>query len=68
MCVLLYLMYVVIIHSTARLSLSSNSLSGTIPSQIALLTNLSELSIVQVLVMTIVFLCVSLNSMFFIIL
>jgi hypothetical protein len=48
----------VIFHSTASLFLSSNSLTGTIPSQIALLTKLSESSIVWLLVVMIVLSCV----------
>ena len=47
----------VIFHSTADLDLSSNGLHGTIPSQIALMSNLSELSVVWLLVVMIV-LCV----------
>jgi hypothetical protein len=45
-------------HSTARLDLSSNSLMGTIPSQIALLSNLCESSVVWLLVVMIVLSCV----------
>jgi hypothetical protein len=41
-------------HSTARLDLSGNSLTGTIPSEVGLLTKLSELSIVWLLVVMIV--------------
>jgi hypothetical protein len=44
----------VIFHSTADLDLSSNGLHGTIPSQIALMSNLSELSVVWLLVVMIV--------------
>jgi hypothetical protein len=47
----------VIFHSTARLSLWDNSLTGTIPSQIALMSNLGESSVVWLLVVRIV-LCV----------
>jgi hypothetical protein len=47
----------VIFHSTAWLSLGGNSLTGTIPSQIALLSNLCESSVVWLLVVMIV-LCV----------
>ncbi len=39
-------------HSTARLSLGDNSLMGTIPSQLGLLTKLSESSVVWLLVVT----------------
>jgi hypothetical protein len=48
----------VIFHSTDKLWLSSNSLTGTIPSQIALLSNLSESSVVWLLVVMIVLSCV----------
>jgi hypothetical protein len=44
----------VIFHSTAVLDLSSNSLTGTIPSQIALMSNLCGSSIVWLLVVMIV--------------
>jgi hypothetical protein len=54
-------MPVVIIHSTALLSLSFNSLTGTVPNQIAMLTSLSKLSIVWLLVMIIVLSNVSLH-------
>jgi hypothetical protein len=47
----------VIFHSTAGLDLSGNSLTGTIPSQIALMSNLCESSVVWLLVVMIV-LCV----------
>jgi hypothetical protein len=47
-----------IIHSTASLALSSNSLTGTIPSEIALMSNLSESSVVWLLVVMIVLSCV----------
>jgi hypothetical protein len=36
----------VIFHSTAGLDLSDNSLTGTIPSEVGLLSNLSECSVV----------------------
>jgi hypothetical protein len=39
------------IHSTASLLLSYNSLTGTIPSEVGLMSNLSESSIVWLLVM-----------------
>jgi hypothetical protein len=45
-------------HSTADLSLSFNSLNGTIPSQIALMSNLCESSVVWLLVVMIVLSCV----------
>jgi hypothetical protein len=45
-------------HSTADLSLWGNSLTGTIPSQIALMSNLCESSIVWMLVVMIVLSCV----------
>ncbi len=48
----------VIFHSTADLSLSSNSLTGTIPSEVGLLTKLSESSVVWLLVVMIVLSCV----------
>jgi hypothetical protein len=48
----------VIFHSTVDLDLSDNSLTGTIPSQIAMMSNLSELSIVWLLVVMIVLSCV----------
>jgi hypothetical protein len=44
------------IHSTARLAL--NSVTGTIPSEVGLLTKLSELSVVWLLVVMIVLSCV----------
>jgi hypothetical protein len=48
----------VIFHSTAELSLDSNNLTGTIPSQIGLLTKFSESSVVWLLVVMIVLSCV----------
>jgi hypothetical protein len=48
----------VIFHSTDSLYLPSNSLMGTIPSQLGLLTKLSELSVVWLLVVMIVLSCV----------
>jgi hypothetical protein len=46
------------IHSIASLDLSSNSLTGMIPSQIALMSNLCESSIVWLLVVMILLSCV----------
>ncbi len=48
----------VIFHFTAWLDLSVNSLMGTIPSQLGLLTKLSKLSVVWLLVVMIVLSCV----------
>jgi hypothetical protein len=48
----------VIFHSTARLFLSNNSLMGTIPSQIAMMSNLCESSVAWLLVVMIVLSCV----------
>jgi hypothetical protein len=48
----------VIFHSTASLSLYSNSLTGTIPSELGLLSKLSESSVVWSLVVMIVLSCV----------
>jgi hypothetical protein len=48
----------VIFYSTAGLSLSSNSLTGTIPTEIASLFNLCESSVVWLLVVMIVLSCV----------
>jgi hypothetical protein len=48
----------VIFHSTAYLDLDSNSLTGTIPSEIGWLSNLGESSVVWLLVVMIVFSCV----------
>jgi hypothetical protein len=45
-------------HSTARLDLTGNSLTGMIPSQIALMSNLGEWSVVWLLVVIIVLSCV----------
>jgi hypothetical protein len=47
----------VIFHSTVDLDLSGNRLTGTIPSEVGLLTELSESSVVWLLVVMIV-LCV----------
>jgi hypothetical protein len=44
----------VIFHSTDTLDLSQNSLTGTIPSQIALMLNLSESGVAWLLVVMIV--------------
>jgi hypothetical protein len=49
------------IHSTDGLSLHDNSLTGTIPSQIALMSNLGESSVVWLLVVMIA-MCISLYS------
>jgi hypothetical protein len=48
----------VIFHSTEELSLRDNNLIGTIPSQLGLLTKLSESSVVWLLVVMIVLSCV----------
>jgi hypothetical protein len=48
----------VIFHSTAALWLSDNSLTGTIPSQLGLLSKLSKSSVVWLLVGMIVLSCV----------
>jgi hypothetical protein len=48
----------VITHSTARLDLSSNSLTGTMPTEIALMSNLCESSVVCLFVVMIVLSCV----------
>jgi hypothetical protein len=48
----------VIFHSTAGLYLSANSLKGTIPSQLAMMPNLCESSVVWLLVVMIVLSCV----------
>jgi hypothetical protein len=42
--------FLVIFHSTVDLYLSGNSLTGTVPSQIALMSNLCEPSVVWLLV------------------
>jgi hypothetical protein len=46
------------IHSTAKLYLFGNSLTGMIPSELALMSNLSKLSVVWLLVVMIVLSCV----------
>jgi hypothetical protein len=43
----------VIFHSTAYLDLSVNSLKGTIPSEVGLMSNLGEFSVVWLLVVMI---------------
>jgi hypothetical protein len=48
----------VIFHSTVDLDLSGNRLMGTIPSEVGLLTKLSESSVVWLLVVMIVLSCV----------
>jgi hypothetical protein len=48
----------VIFHSTAGLDLWFNSLTGTIPTEIALMSNLCESSVVRLLVVMIVLSCV----------
>jgi hypothetical protein len=52
------LMFACHFYSTAYLDLSNNSLTGTIPSQIALMSNLCESSVVWLLVVMIVLACV----------
>ncbi len=52
------LMLAFIFYSTAVLWLFSNSLTGTIPTEIALMSNLCELSVVWLLVVMIVLSCV----------
>jgi hypothetical protein len=52
----------VIFHSTAYLGLFFNRLTGTIPSQIALMSNLCESCVVWLLVVMIVLSCFSLYS------
>jgi hypothetical protein len=46
------------IHSTAWLYLNGNRLTGTIPSQVALMSNLCESSVVWLLVVMVVLSCV----------
>jgi hypothetical protein len=48
----------VIFHSLAELALSDNSLTGTIPTEMALMSNLCESSVVWLLVVMIVLSCV----------
>jgi hypothetical protein len=55
---ILFSCLLVIIHSTDYLGLSSNNLMGTIPSQIAMMSNLSESSVVWLLIVMIVLSCV----------
>jgi hypothetical protein len=50
--------FLVIFHSTVDLYLSGNSLMGTVPSPIALMSNLCESSVVWLLVVMIVLSCV----------
>jgi hypothetical protein len=54
----LHLFLFVIFHSTAYLFLSENNLTGTIPTEIALMSNLGESSVVWLLVVMIVLSCV----------
>jgi hypothetical protein len=56
-CFIVLSCLLVIFYSTASLDLSSNILMGTIPSQIALLSNLGESSVVWLLVVMIVLSC-----------
>jgi hypothetical protein len=49
----------VIFHSTAILSLFDNQLTGTIPSEVGLMFNLGESSVVWLLVVMIMLSCVS---------
>jgi hypothetical protein len=57
-CCIVLSCLLVIFHSTADLYLSYNSLTGTIPSEVGLLTKLSESSSVWLLVVMIVLSCV----------
>jgi hypothetical protein len=58
-CVFIVLSFLLVIfHSTAKLDLSGNSLTGTIPSQIAMMSNLCESSVVWLLVVMVVLPCV----------
>jgi hypothetical protein len=55
---ILLLCLLVILHSKDDLSLSSNSLTGTIPSEVGFLSKLSESNVVWLLVVMIVLSCV----------
>jgi hypothetical protein len=57
-CLIVLSCLLVIFHSTADLDLSWNSLKGTIPSQLAMMPNLCESSVVWLLVVMIVLSCV----------
>jgi hypothetical protein len=57
-CFIVLSCWLVISHSTVDLNLSSNSLTDTIPSQLAMMPYLCESSVVWLLVVMIVLSCV----------